>query len=113
MFESEFLVLFALEAACGAAGGVAVERWRKSGMGRAAAALVGAIGGVVLSWLAGFSPRLGYFVGHIEAAADAMLTAAGGFTPEVLVGAGIAGLMGGAILTFAAGWVFRHGAHRP
>lgn len=82
-------------------------------MGRPTAALVGAIGGVALAWLAGFSPWLASFVGRIEATADAMLVAIGGFTPEVLVGAGIAGLVGGTILTVVAGWAFRHGAHRP
>lgn len=106
-------VLLAIEAVCGAAGGVALDRWRKGGrMGSAASALAGAIGGLVLAWLAGFVPWLARFVGHVEATADATMSAVGGLTPTVLAGAGIAGLLGGLVASAAAGLASRRDADR-
>lgn len=113
MSEREFLVLYAIEAVCGAAGGFALGQWkRETRPVRWVGAISGAIGGLMLAWLAGFVPWLAHFVGHVEAAADATMRATGGLTPTVLVGAGIAGLLGGSILAAVAGLVLKRGANR-
>lgn len=113
MTEREFLVLYAIEAVCGAAGGIAWGRWKWGpGPGRWVSGVSGSIGGLIVAWVAGFVPWLASFVGHVEAAADATMRATGGLTPTVLVGAGIAGLLGGAILTAVVGLVLRRGANR-
>ena len=103
MTGNAILILFAIEAICGAAGGVAMARW-KEGDHRS---------GLMLAWFAGFVPWLARFVWHVESAADATMLATGGLTPTVMVGAGIAGLLGGLILTAAAGSAFRRGVNNP
>ncbi len=112
MTESEFALLFAVEAACGAAGGVAASRWTKAGVSRAASMFAGAFGGVLLAWLTGFVPSLARFVGYVETAGDATLRATGGLTPGMLVGAGIAGLLGGTLLAGVVGLVSQRAAKR-
>lgn len=111
MTGGELLVLVAIEATCGAAAGVASDRWRGARLGPMPGALAGAIGGVVLAWLAGFVPWLARFVGHVETAVDRTMSATGGLTPTVLVGAGIAGLLGGLIASAVAGLVVRRRAN--
>ena len=59
----------------------------------------GAAGGVAVGWLAALIPGVGGFVGHVEQAADATTQSMGALTPAVLVGVGIAGLLGGILLT--------------
>ena len=114
MSGTEILILFAIEAICGAAGGVAIARW-KEGDHRSwfVSGVAGSIGGLMLAWFAGFVPWLARFVWHVESAADATMLATGGLTPTVMVGAGIAGLLGGLILTAAAGSAFRRGVNNP
>jgi hypothetical protein len=102
----ETFVALIVEAACGAAGGLALGRWvRGVSLGAKANALTGAIGGLALTWLAGRLPGVGRFVGHVENAADATARGVGGLTPAVLIGVGIAGLLGGIILTAFAGFI--------
>ncbi|GLS28397.1 hypothetical protein [Neomesorhizobium albiziae] len=67
--------------------------------------MIGAIGGLALTWLAGRVPGIARFVGHVEAAADATVTSVGGLTPAAMIGVGIAGLLGGILLTAVIGFV--------
>ena len=102
----ETFVALIIETVCGAAGGLALGRLvRGVSIGAQANALTGAIGGLALTWLAARLPGVGRFVGHVENAADATARGVGGLTPAVLVGVGIAGLLGGIILTALAGFI--------
>lgn len=102
----ETVVALILEIVCGATGGLALGRWvRGVSLGGTANVLTGAIGGLALTWLAARLPGVGRFVGHVENAADAAARGVGGLTPAVLVGVGIAGLLGGIILTALAGFI--------
>ena len=60
--------------------------------------VIGAIGGVVLTWLTARTPALEHFVE--ETAAEAAIP---GLPPELLVGVGVAGLIGGALFLTIAG----------
>lgn len=60
-------------------------------------AVIGALGGVVLTWLTARTPGLEQFVE--EQAGEA----ASGLSPELLVGVGVAGLIGGALFVTIAG----------
>lgn len=101
-----FAVTLLIEIVCGAAGGLAVGRWlRHLSLGAAANSFSGAVGGLVFTWLAARLPGVGRFVGYVENAADGLVSGAGGLTPTILVGAGIAGLLGGSILTVLIGLV--------
>src|ERR1700752_1253480 len=106
MSGSETFVALMIEIVCGAAGGLALGRWvQRVSLGAKIDALIGAIGGLALTWLAAHLPGVGRFVGGGEKIADATATGVGGLTPTVLVGVGIAGLLGGIILTALAGFV--------
>jgi hypothetical protein len=102
----ETVVALIIEIVCGAAGGLALGRWvRGVSLGATTNAVTGAIGGLALTWLAARLPGVGRFVGHVENAADATARGVGGLTPAILVGVGIAGLLGGTILTALAGFI--------
>ncbi|HEY6632777.1 MAG TPA: hypothetical protein VIZ90_15100 [Rhizobiaceae bacterium] len=63
-------------------------------------AVIGAIGGVALTWLTARTPGLERFVE--ETASEAAVP---GLPPELLVGVGVAGLLGGALFLTVAGLV--------
>lgn len=101
-----FALTLLIEIICGAAGGLAVGRWIPyCSLGPAGNALAGAAGGLVFTWLAAGIPGVGRFVGYVETAADTTLQGVGGLTPTILVGAGVAGLLGGLALTLLIGIV--------
>jgi hypothetical protein len=109
----EIIVPILIEILCGAAGGVAIGAWAPGlNLGAGGNALAGAIGGLILTWVAARIPYVGRFVGHVEYAADAVTQSAGGVTPIVLVGVGIAGLLGGILLTMLVGLARIGGAAR-
>ncbi|MBE1711770.1 MULTISPECIES: hypothetical protein [Mesorhizobium] len=89
-------MLLVVEFICGAASGIALGRWVPSfSLGRTANGLIGGIGGVLFVWPSARIPGVGPLVGHH----------AGGLTPTMLIGAGIAGLLGGLVLILLAGFV--------
>jgi hypothetical protein len=96
MFTAGFLVPIIIEIVTGAASAVFVGNvvqplsfgpWKNSA--------IGAIGGVVLTWLTARTPGLEEFV---EDVGSATAEGVGGLSPELLVGVGVAGLIGGALL---------------
>jgi hypothetical protein len=106
MSGSETLIALIIEIVCGATGGIAVSRWTGgAGLGVKADAVIGAVGGLVLTLLAGQLPGVARFVGHVEGAADATARGVGVLTPTVLVGVGVAGLLGGLVLTALTGFI--------
>lgn len=106
MFTAGSIIPIIIEMVCGAAGGMAVAHWARGlRLALPRSALSGIVGGLALTWLAGRTPGVSRFVGHVERAADATVQAVGGYTPEILVGIGIAGLLGGVLLTVIAGLV--------
>ena len=66
-------------------------------------AAIGAIGGLALTWLTARTPGLEQYVEVIEEAGTAAAEGAGGLSPELLVGVGAAGLLGGALLVTILG----------
>lgn len=105
MSGSAFAITLLIEIICGAAGGLAVGRWLPQfSFGATINAMAGALGGLVFTWLAAGLPGVGRFVGYMETATDTMIQGVGGLTPTILVGAGIAGLLGGLALTFLIGF---------
>jgi hypothetical protein len=60
---------------------------------------IGAIGGVVLTWLTSHTPGLENFVEYAEQPG----AEGGPLSPELLVGVGVAGLLGGALLVAIVG----------
>jgi len=100
MVPAETATAVAIELLCGAAGALAV-RWRYRGLrlGVVATIVVGAVGGYAMTLLAARIPGIGRFIGHTENAADSVMNGIGGFTPAVLIGVGISGLLGGVVLT--------------
>jgi hypothetical protein len=106
MLTAQTIMPIIIEIACGAAGGIFLGWFaRRLSLGRSGDAFVGAIGGLALTWLATRTPGISHFVGHVEQAADATAQSVGGLTPAILVGVGIAGLLGGILLTAVAGLV--------
>jgi hypothetical protein len=106
MSNPELALALLIEIICGGAGGLAVGRFlRGLSLGTTANAITGAAGGLIFTWLAARIPGVGRFVGYVESAADNTLQSVGGLTPAVLVGVGIAGLLGGSILVVLAGLV--------
>jgi hypothetical protein len=94
----ETATMLLIEMICGAAGAIAVARlWRSVDLGWKSIAFIGMLGGLALTLLAANIPGLGRFVGHVASAADASSRGVGGLTPAVLIGVGIAGLLGGVI----------------
>ena len=106
MLTTQILVPIIIEIVCGAAGGIFLGRFvSRLSFGASGDALIGAIGGLALTWLAVRTPGIGRFVGRVEQAADATAQGVGGLTPTILVGVGIAGLLGGILLTALAGLI--------
>ncbi|BCG90060.1 hypothetical protein MesoLj113c_61700 [Mesorhizobium sp. 113-3-9] len=98
MSGPEIAILLLFEAVCGAAGAMAVARlWRGIGFGWKSIAAIGALGGLILTLLATLFPGLARFVGYMGGAFDALSRGSGGFTLEILIGVGVAGLLGGII----------------
>ncbi len=113
MLMGETIVPISIEILCGAAGGIAIGAWAPGlSLGAGGNALTGAIGGLILTWVAARIPYVGRFVGRVEYAADAVTQSAGGLTPIVLVGVGIAGLLGGILLSLLVGLTRKSGAAR-
>ena len=107
----ETIVPILIEILCGAAGGIAIGAWvPRLSLGACGNAVTGAIGGLILTWLAARIPYIGRFVGHVEYAADATTQSTGGPTPIVLAGVGIAGLLGGILLTMLVGLARKSGS---
>ena len=80
-----------IEFLCSAVVGISLGRWVGSGsLGRVVDALVGGVGGLLFVWPSARLPGVARFVGHV----------AGSPTPTMLIGAAIAGLLGGAIVFF-------------
>lgn len=99
MSPTETVIAVAVEMLCGALGALAVRWWWPGlRLARATAILAGMAGGFALTFVAARIPGIGYLVGHVENAADSVMRGTGGLTPAVLIGVGVAGLLGGAIL---------------
>lgn len=89
-------IVTVIEFLCGAATGIALgRRFHSLSWGRLADGLIGGIGGLLFVWPSARLPGVGRFIGH----------PAIGLTPTVLVGAAIAGLIGGVVLVALAGFV--------
>ncbi|MGI6856038.1 hypothetical protein [Mesorhizobium sp. 1B3] len=96
MSGPELAIVTVIEFLCGAAVGIALGRRVHSlSWGRLTDGLIGGIGGLLFVWPSARFPGVGRFIGH----------AANGLTPTVLIGAAIAGLIGGVILVALAGFV--------
>ena len=96
MSAFESVILIVVEFICGAAGGLAFDRWADGqSFGRGINGLIGGIGGLLLTWIAANIPGVGRYLGHFENAADATMRGVGGLTPAILVGVGVARLLGG------------------
>jgi hypothetical protein len=100
MWTAEFLIPILIEIVTGAASAVFIGNvvppvslgaWKNAG--------IGAIGGLALTWLAARTPGVEHLVENIEEAG----TAADGLSAELLVGVGVAGLLGGALLVAVVG----------
>ena len=101
MFTAAFLIPVLIEILAGAASGVLIGNLVPPlSLGAWKNALVGAIGGIVLTWLTARTPGLEKFV---EDEAGVIAGGAGGLSPELLVGVGVAGLLGGALFVTIAG----------
>lgn len=99
MLTAEFLIPILIEAVTGAASAVFIGNivplvssgpWKNAG--------IGAIGGLALTWLAARTPGVEQFVEGAEEVAGSP-----GLSPELLVGVGVAGLLGGALLVTVFG----------
>lgn len=88
--------LLLIEFLCGAATGLALGRKVPSfSWGWVADGLIGGFGGLVFVWPSPRIPGLGRLIGNV----------ADGLTPAMLIGAGMAGLLGGLVLTLLGGFV--------
>ena len=104
MFTAEFLIPILIEIAAGAASAVFVcNLVPPISFGPWKNAAIGAIGGVALTWLMARTPGLEQFVEDVEGAGTAVAEGGGGLSPELLVGVGVAGLIGGALLVTILG----------
>lgn len=100
MIAAQQLVPIVIEIVTGAASGMFIGNvvpplssglWKNAG--------IGALGGVLLTWLTSHAPGLEKFVEYVEQpGADG-----GPLSPELLVGVGVAGLLGGALLVTVVG----------
>ena len=104
MFTAEFLIPIIIEIVTGAASAVFVGNvvpplsfgpWKN--------AAIGAIGGLALTWLTARTPGLEQFVEDVEDAGSAAVDGVGSLSPELLLGIGVAGLLGGALLVTILG----------
>lgn len=98
----EVIVPILVQLIAGGAGGNVIGQIVKSlNLGPAGNTIVGAIGGVAGTWLAGMIPGLDSLVGATAGAAGA----AGGLDLGALAGQGAAGLVSGGVLTAIAGLI--------
>lgn len=106
MLTANAVVPIVIEIICGAAGAVFLC-WlvRRLSSGLTADAIVGALGGLTFTWLAARIPGLGRFVGRVEQVADAAAQSMGALSPAILVGVGVAGLVGGLLLAALVGLI--------
>ena len=112
MSPTEAVIAIAIEMLCGAAGALAVRWWWPGlGLTRITTVLAGMVGGFVLTFVAAQIPGIGHLVGHAENAANSVMRGVGGLTPAILVGVGVSGLLGGALLVAVLGLI-RNGANR-
>lgn len=108
MAAAVVIIPLAVEALCGAAGGVAIGRWLdRPGANARRHALLGGAGGLVLTWVAARMPGVGQFVGGVGSGLDTALQGTSGLTVTLLVGVGIAGLLGGVLAVLAGDMVRR------
>ena len=97
----EVIVPILVQLIAGGAGGNVVGQLAKNlNLGTTGNTIVGAIGGVAGTWLAGMIPGLSGLVSGAAAAG-----ATGGLDLGALVGQGATGLVGGGLLTAVAGIV--------
>ncbi len=93
----EVLVPILVQLIAGGAGGNVIGQLAKNlSLGTAGNSIVGAVGGLAGTWLAGMIPGLDSLVG-------AAATGAGGMDLGALAGQGAAGLVSGGVLTAIAG----------
>jgi hypothetical protein len=98
MPTSALMVLLVLEFATGAASAMLLGQLVPPlSMGAWRNAVLGGIGGVVLTWMAGQIPDLEQYV---EAAGEPETAA---LSPELLAGVGVAGFLGGALFVVVFG----------
>jgi hypothetical protein len=98
----EVIVPILVQLIAGGAGGNVIGQLAKSlNLGTAGNSIVGAVGGLAGTWLAGMVPGLDSLVGATAGAAGV----AGGFDIGALAGQGVTGLVGGGILTAIAGLI--------
>ena len=103
MFTAEFLIPIIIEIATGAGMAMFVGNLVPPlSFGTWKNAAIGAIGGVALTWLTARTPGLEQFVEDVEEAGTAA-DGLGGLSPELLLGVGVAGLLGGAVLVTILG----------
>jgi hypothetical protein len=96
----EVIVPILVQLVAGGVGGNILAQLSKSlSLGTAGNSIVGAVGGIAATWLAGMIPGLDSLVGATAGAAGA----AGGLDFGALAGQGVTGLVGGGILTAIAG----------
>jgi hypothetical protein len=89
-------ILLVIEFVCGAAAGITLGRRVPSfSLGRVTDGLIGGIGGLLFVWPSARIPGVGRFIGNL----------ATGLTPTMIIGAGIAGVLGGLILILLIGFV--------
>lgn len=104
MISPEAVVPLVIEAVCGATGGLAFGHWINSAsMGRGVNAVAGAVGGLLMTWLVARTPWVDRLVGG-GVSGEAL-----DLSPSLVIGVGVAGLLGGALFTLALG-VLRKGA---
>lgn len=95
----EFIVPILVQLAAGAAGGNVIGQLIKNlNLGTAGNSLVGAIGGLVATWLASNTPGLDTLVGAVSGASGTL----GGLDMGALAGQAAVGLAGGGVLSALA-----------
>lgn len=98
----EAIVPILVQLVTGGAGGNVVGQLAKQlNLGTAGNSIVGAIGGLAGTWLAGMIPGLDSLVGAAAGAAGT----AGSLDIGALAGQGVTGLVGGGLLTAIAGFI--------
>lgn len=98
----EVIVPILVQLIAGGIGGNVIGQIAKSlNLGPAGNSIVGAVGGLAGTWLAGMIPGLDGLVGAAAGAAGP----AGGLDLSALAGQGATGLVGGGILTAIAGLI--------
>lgn len=103
MISFETVVPLAIEAICGATGGLAFGHWVNSvSMGRGINALAGAVGGLLLTWLVARTPWVDRLVSSSVSGEGATALEA-----SLVIGVGISGLIGGALFVLALGLLRR------